>query len=86
VAWLKQQSEDVLALRGAGILVSSFAWYSPAETIGWEHGLQVHDNNVREVRRCTLAGEIRPVGECYADLARRWGRTFDGEPRLQRRT
>jgi beta-glucosidase/6-phospho-beta-glucosidase/beta-galactosidase len=85
VAWLKQQWEDVLALRGAGIPVKGFTWYSLTDTIGWEHGLRIDDNRVHEVGLCNLAREVRAVGECYSDLARRWGRMFDSEPLLQRR-
>ena len=85
MAWLKQQWEDVLALCGAGIPVKGFTWYSLTDTIGWEHGLRIDDNRVHEVGLCNLAREVRAVGECYADLARRWGRTFDSEPLLQRR-
>jgi hypothetical protein len=71
-AWMHEQWEEVLALRGAGIPVHGFTWSSLTDTIGWEHGQRLDDNVVHPVGLCDLNREVKPVGDAYAALARRW--------------
>lgn len=81
--WLREQWEEVLALRTAGIPVHGFTWSSLTDTIGWEHGSRLDDNDVHRVGLCDLNREVKDVGEEYAALARRWGTMFGGEPVLE---
>ena len=80
VAWLEEQWDEVLALRGAGIPVTGFTWSSLTDTIGWENGLPLDDNAVHEVGLCDLNREVRPVGDAYAALAKEWGPRLRAEP------
>jgi beta-glucosidase len=80
VAWLEEQWDEVLALRGAGIPVTGFTWSSLTDTIGWENGLPLDDNAVHEVGLCDLNREVRPVGDAYAALAQEWGPRLRAEP------
>ena len=68
-AWLKQQWDDVLSLRSAGVPVVGFGW-SPL-TDGPDP-----DGSRRELLDVGLAdGQrvLRPVGEMFRELVLRWG-------------
>jgi beta-glucosidase/6-phospho-beta-glucosidase/beta-galactosidase len=74
--WLKEQWEDVLALRNAGIPMRGFTWYSLTDQIDWQHALRVENNEVHPVGLYDLSRRIRPVGKEYRDIVARWSRVL----------
>jgi beta-glucosidase len=88
VNWLKEQWEDILALRAAGIPVMGFTWYSLTDQIDWQHALRVERNDLHAVGLYDLHRRVRPVGTAYRDLVGRWSKVLAqpagvaGGPRL----
>lgn len=68
VNWLAEQWADVASLRGAGIPVMGFTWYSLTDQIDWQHALREERNDVYPVGLFDLRREIRPVGAAYKRL------------------
>ncbi|MFL5551847.1 MAG: family 1 glycosylhydrolase [Gemmatimonadaceae bacterium] len=68
VDWLADQWEDIMALRGAGIPVMGFTWFSLTDQIDWQHGLRVERNDVYPVGLYDLKRRVRPVGIAYREL------------------
>ncbi|MFL5633909.1 MAG: family 1 glycosylhydrolase [Gemmatimonadaceae bacterium] len=68
VDWLAGQWEDIMALRGAGIPVMGFTWFSLTDQIDWQHGLRVERNDVYPVGLYDLKRRVRPVGIAYREL------------------
>ncbi len=67
-AWLKQQWEDVLSLRAAGIDVAGFGWAPLTDTPRLTGGPRVmEDIGLAEGTRA-----LKPVGEFFRDLVARW--------------
>jgi beta-glucosidase/6-phospho-beta-glucosidase/beta-galactosidase len=74
--WLKEQWEDVLALRNAGIPMRGFTWYSLTDQIDWQHALRIERNDVHSVGLYDLQRRIRPVGAEYKQIVSRWTRAL----------
>jgi beta-glucosidase len=79
VKWLREQWEDILALRSAGVPMVGFTWYSLTDQIDWQHCLRVERNELHAVGLYDLHRNVRPVGLAYRDLVARWGRVMAGE-------
>jgi len=79
VDWLKEQWEDIVALRSAGIPVRGFTWYSLTDQIDWQYGLREERNHLHPVGLFDLRRRIRPVGLAYRDLVTRWGALYRSE-------
>jgi beta-glucosidase/6-phospho-beta-glucosidase/beta-galactosidase len=79
VKWLREQWEDILALRSAGVPMVGFTWYSLTDQIDWQHCLRVERNDLHAVGLYDLHRNVRPVGLAYRDLVARWGRVMAGE-------
>lgn len=80
VAWLEDQWRELLALRGSGIPVHGFTWYSLTDQVDWQHGLRVERNEVHPVGLFDLDRIQRPVGSAYAEIIARWRRVLSGGP------
>ncbi len=70
--WLREQWQDVLALRAAGIPMYGFTWYSLTDQIDWQYALRVEHNHVHPVGLYDLERRLRPVGAAFAALAAQW--------------
>ncbi|MGI8509679.1 MAG: family 1 glycosylhydrolase [Gemmatimonadaceae bacterium] len=68
VDWLREQWDDVSALRRSGIPVMGFTWYSLTDQIDWQHALRVERNDVHPVGLFDLNRQLRPVGLAYRQL------------------
>ena len=67
-AWLKQQWDDVLSLRAAGIAVAGFGWSPLTDAPRLAPGPRVlEDTGLAEGTRA-----LKPVGELFRDLVARW--------------
>ncbi|MEW5930667.1 MAG: family 1 glycosylhydrolase [Gemmatimonadota bacterium] len=71
VDWLRQQWEDVQALRAAGIPMTGFTWYSLTDQVDWQYALSVERDDLHPVGLYDLDRRIRPVGEAFRDLVAR---------------
>jgi beta-glucosidase len=76
VNWLKEQWEDILALRSAGIPVTGFTWYSLTDQIDWQHALRVERNDLHPVGLYDLHRRIRPVGTAYREVVGQWSKVL----------
>lgn len=87
VDWLHEQWDDVVALRGAGIPVMGFTWYSLTDQIDWQYALRVERNEVFPVGLFDLKRRMRPVGSAYKSLiaAHRAGIDDEAVPRENER-
>jgi beta-glucosidase/6-phospho-beta-glucosidase/beta-galactosidase len=82
VGWLAEQWREILALRGAGIPVHGFTWYSLTDQMDWQHALRVERNDLHPVGLFDLKRRIRPVGVAYRELiARSRPSPSQGDPR-----
>ncbi|MBI3791423.1 MAG: hypothetical protein HY275_11175 [Gemmatimonadetes bacterium] len=67
-AWLKQQWDDVLSLRAAGVRVAGFGWSPLTDGPRLQAGPRVmEDTGLAEGTRA-----LKPVGELFRDLVARW--------------
>ncbi|HWJ22289.1 MAG TPA: family 1 glycosylhydrolase [Gemmatimonadaceae bacterium] len=76
VSWLKEQWEDVMALRNAGVPMRGFTWYSLTDQIDWQHALRVENNDLHPVGLYDLSRQMRPVGKEYRELIARWSKVL----------
>jgi beta-glucosidase len=72
VSWLEEQWREFMRLRSMGFPVRGFTWYSLTDQIDWQHGLRIERNDVHPVGLFDLDRRIRPVGEAYREVVRRW--------------
>jgi beta-glucosidase len=77
LAWLKEQWEDVLALRNDGVPMTGFTWYSLTDQIDWQYALREERNHLHAVGLFDLNRKIRPVGAAYRDIVARWSRVLN---------
>jgi len=78
--WLREQWEDVLALRAEGVPMTGFTWYSLTDQIDWQYALREEHNHLHAVGLFDLNRKIRPVGEAYRDIVARWSRVLNAPP------
>ncbi len=92
--WLWKQFQNVLRMRGDGIPVVGFTWYSLTDQIDWDIGLSEKRGTVNECGLYDLNRKPRPVAEAYRMLLREYGRMslvahaemfalYDGPARLK---
>ena len=72
VSWLDNQWNDIVALRGSGVPVMGFTWFSLTDQIDWQHALRVERNDLHAVGLYDLDRKIRPVGRRYKEIVRQW--------------
>jgi beta-glucosidase len=71
VGWLEEQWRQISMLRGAGIPVAGFTWYSLTDQIDWQHALREERNDLHPVGLYDLKRRVRPVGRAYRELIAR---------------
>jgi hypothetical protein len=71
VGWLHEQWRQVSMLRGAGVPVTGFTWYSLTDQIDWQHALREERNDLHPVGLYDLRRRIRPVGQAFGELIAR---------------
>jgi beta-glucosidase/6-phospho-beta-glucosidase/beta-galactosidase len=70
--WLKEQWEDVIALRASGIPVYGFTWYSLTDQIDWHIALREERNEVHSVGLYDLDRRPRAVAGVYREIVGKW--------------
>ena len=72
VSWLKEQWEEVLALRASRIPIHGFTWGSLVDQTDLRQEPEAERGATQPVGLYDLGRTIRPVGEAYRALVQRW--------------
>ena len=72
-AWLWKEWANMVLLKGSGIPILGFTWYSLTDQVDWDTQLREDNGNVNELGLYDLDRKIRPVGEAYRQLVCEWG-------------
>lgn len=70
--WLRKEWANVTQVRGEGIPIVGFTWYSLTDQVDWDSALRENNGNVNPLGLYDLERKIRPVGEAYRQLIREW--------------
>ncbi len=72
VQWLYKEILNVLRVRGHGVPIVGFTWYSITDQIDWDTALREDNGNVNPLGLFDLDRKLRPVGEAYARVIKGW--------------
>jgi beta-glucosidase/6-phospho-beta-glucosidase/beta-galactosidase len=72
VQWLRKEWANMQRLQLDGVPILGFTWYSLTDQIDWDVALREENNRVHPVGLYDLDRKIRPVGEEYKQLIRKW--------------
>ncbi len=70
--WLRKEWANMLRLREDGIPIIGFTWYSLTDQMDWDSALRENRGTVNPCGLYDLDRKLRPVGEKYKDLIRKW--------------
>ncbi len=83
VAWLDEQWSDILHLRGKGIPVRGFTWYSLTDQIDWQYGLREERNHLHPIGLFDLQRRPRPVAFRYREIVNQWKAVLTADASVQ---
>lgn len=84
VVWLRKQWAQLMQLRGEGIPVLGFTWYSLTDQVDWDIALREDRGTVNPLGLYDLERRIRPVGMAMQQLIRHWDTSFAATSLAQR--
>ncbi|KGB53342.1 Aryl-phospho-beta-D-glucosidase BglH [Sphingopyxis sp. LC81] len=70
--WLEKEWLNMLRLKQDGVPIVGFTWYSLIDQVDWDTALREDNGNVNALGLFDLDRKIRPVGEAYRELVKRW--------------
>ncbi len=70
--WLWKQWMNLFRLRGDGVPIIGFTWYSLTDQVDWDTALREDAGRVNPVGLCDLDRNIRRVGLEYKKLIQQW--------------
>jgi beta-glucosidase/6-phospho-beta-glucosidase/beta-galactosidase len=70
--WLKKEWLNMHELKRHGVPILGFTWYSLTDQVDWDTALREDAGRVNECGLYDLDRKIRPVGEEYKQLIKRW--------------
>lgn len=70
--WLKKEWANMHRLQQDGVPIIGFTWYSLTDQIDWDSALTANAGKVNPCGLYDLDRKIRPVGQNYQELIRRW--------------
>jgi len=70
--WLWKQWMNLFRLRGDGVPMIGFTWYSLTDQVDWDTALREDAGRVNPVGLCDLDRNIRRVGFEYQKMIRQW--------------
>lgn len=76
-SWLKEQWNEVMALRSAGVPVLGFTWESLVDQVDTQDGPRAERLEPNPVGLYDLDRRERPAGHAYRELVQRWSRILD---------
>jgi beta-glucosidase/6-phospho-beta-glucosidase/beta-galactosidase len=71
--WLWKQWINILRMRGDGVPVLGFTWYSLIDQVDWDSELAEKKGSVNECGLYDLERKPRPVAEAYRQLLKEYG-------------
>jgi beta-glucosidase/6-phospho-beta-glucosidase/beta-galactosidase len=77
--WLEKQWSNLVRLKGDGVPILGFTWYSLVDQVDWDSLLGNDAGQVNHFGLCDMDRRIRPVGEAYRDLIRTWRGQVDND-------
>jgi hypothetical protein len=72
VYWLNKEWANILRIRGNGVPVLGFTWYSLTDQVDWDSALRENKGNVNPLGLYDLDRNIRNVGRAYKQLIADW--------------
>ncbi len=72
--WLWKQFQNILRMRGDGVPVIGFTWYSLIDQVDWDIGLSQKRGTVNECGLFDLNRQRRPVADAYQMMLQAYGR------------
>jgi beta-glucosidase/6-phospho-beta-glucosidase/beta-galactosidase len=72
VRWLQKEWANVHRLRQDGVPILGFTWYSLTDQVDWDTALRENNGRVNRLGLADLDRNLRPVGEAYRELVKRW--------------
>jgi beta-glucosidase/6-phospho-beta-glucosidase/beta-galactosidase len=70
--WLWKEWSNMVRLKGDGVPIIGFTWYSLTDQVDWDTSLREENGRVNPLGLFDLDRKIRPVGEAYRDLVKKW--------------
>lgn len=70
--WLERQWANLLRLKGDGVPIIGFTWYSLLDQVDWDTNLTEDAGRVNCYGLADLTRHIHPAGEAYRDLIKTW--------------
>lgn len=70
--WLEKQWANVFRLKGDGVPILGFTWFSLIDQIDWDTNLTGNAGRVNRYGLYGLDRRIHPVGHAYRDLIQTW--------------
>ncbi|MCA1596564.1 MAG: family 1 glycosylhydrolase, partial [Chloroflexi bacterium] len=74
VPWLRKEWANMLRLRGDGVPVVGFTWYSLTDQVDWDSALREDAGRVNPLGLYDLDRKQRPVGAAYKSLIAEWSK------------
>ena len=84
--WLRKEWANVHRIKQDGVPILGFTWYSLTDQVDWDTALREDNGTVNPLGLADLDRNIRPVGEAYRDLIRRWREILPTESSILTRT
>ena len=81
--WLWRQWHNVELLRGSGVPVVGFTWYSLTDQVDWDNGLRQPRGLVNPVGLFDLNRDPRTVGQAYRHLVELFGPEMEQAPLIE---
>ncbi len=78
-SWLRKEWANVHRLKQDGVPLLGFTWYSLTDQVDWDTALREDKGRVNPLGLYDLDRKIRPVGDAYRNLIRRWQRILPTE-------
>ncbi len=77
--WLRKEWANLLRLKEDGVPLFGFTWYSLTDQVDWDTALREDAGRVNPLGLYDLERKIRPVGECYRELIKKWQDILDSD-------
>ena len=79
VDWLKKEWANMHQLKKDGVPLVGFTWYSLIDQVDWDTALREDNGHVNPLGLYDMDRKIRPVGEAYRDLIKKWRPVLEQE-------
>jgi beta-glucosidase/6-phospho-beta-glucosidase/beta-galactosidase len=77
--WLRKEWANMVRLKGDGVPIVGFTWYSLTDQVDWDIALREERGTVNPLGLYDLDRHIRPVGEAYRQLVADWRELLPAE-------